>query len=67
MTKYQILIIKLIRKYVTQRNWFHFWYHRFFGHRIMDRATGYSWCEYCNYHQELYLDRLYPIGNPTKS
>lgn len=57
---YKRNIVCLLRKYITQRKWFHYLYHRLFGHRILDRQSGYAWCEYCLYHQELYLDELYP-------
>lgn len=54
-------IAKFFRKYITQRKWFHYLYHRLFGHRIIEN-TGYAWCEYCDYHQERFEERLYSAG-----
>ena len=55
---FERVTIRLFRKYMTQRKWFHYLYHRIFGHRIEDN-TGYAWCEYCDYHQERVMEPLY--------
>ena len=58
LRRLKILIVKFFRKYLTQKHWFHYFYHRVFGHRIIEN-TGYDWCEFCNYHQERFEEELY--------
>ena len=58
LSRLEILIVKFLRKYLTQRHWFHYFYHRLFEHRIIEN-TGYSWCEFCDNHQERYLEEPY--------
>jgi len=53
-------VIRFFRIHLTQRKWFHYFYHRLFGHRIVI-DTGYSWCEYCDYHQERFEKELYIV------
>lgn len=51
--------VNFFRQNFTQRKWFMYLYHRLFGHRMLNKKSGYDWCEYCNVHQELYCEPLF--------
>jgi hypothetical protein len=53
-------VIVWFRKHITQHHWFHALYHNLFSHRIIGNS-GYEFCEFCNYHQERFMDRLMPV------